>query len=215
VVFKGALKEKKDKLNIVAAVHVRGEPHAVGPDEKRKTPEYLAAKTAKTTIGPKTEDENPETLIMDGQPQALGRRRGSGLPHTGRIPGTCKPLRDPPRPWPLGVPLGLQTRALLARGGCGASRVLLPAVRRGGAPLRGRPPRHDGDAVGNRHGRAEVPLFSAREPTHRARRDPAAPLRGSLGHTGALKPASDTVGRRQTSGIPSNRSSGKTPTRAR
>ena len=103
----------------------------MGPDEKRKTPEYLAAKTAKTTIGPKTEDENPETPIMDGQPQALGRRRGSGLPHTGRIAGTCKPLRDPPRPWPLGVPLGLQTRALLARGGCGASRVLLPAVRRG------------------------------------------------------------------------------------
>ncbi len=44
----GALKEEENKLNIVAALHVRGEPRAVGPDEKPKTPEDLAAKTAKT-----------------------------------------------------------------------------------------------------------------------------------------------------------------------
>jgi len=44
----GALKGEENKLNIVAAVHVRGEPRAVGPDEKPKTPGDLAAKTAKT-----------------------------------------------------------------------------------------------------------------------------------------------------------------------
>jgi hypothetical protein len=57
----GTLKGEENKLNIVAALHVRGEPRAVGPDEKPKTPEVLAAKAAKTTIRPKTEDENPET----------------------------------------------------------------------------------------------------------------------------------------------------------
>ena len=35
----------------------------MGPDEKPKTPEYLAAKTAKTAIKPETEDENPQTPI--------------------------------------------------------------------------------------------------------------------------------------------------------
>lgn len=59
----GALKEEENKQNIVAALHVRGEPRAVGPDEKPKMPEDLAAKTAKTTIRPKTEDENSETPI--------------------------------------------------------------------------------------------------------------------------------------------------------
>jgi hypothetical protein len=44
----GALAEEKNKHNIVAALHVRGEPRAVGPDEKPKTSENLAAKTAKT-----------------------------------------------------------------------------------------------------------------------------------------------------------------------
>ena len=55
---------------------MRGEPHAVGPDEKRKTPEYLAAKTAKTTIGPKTEDENPETPINPAAKTAEAGRLG-------------------------------------------------------------------------------------------------------------------------------------------
>jgi len=57
----GALKEEENKQNIVAALHVKGEPRTVGPDEKPETPEDLAAKTAKTTIKPKTEDEKPET----------------------------------------------------------------------------------------------------------------------------------------------------------
>ena len=44
----GALEGEENKLNIVAALHVRGEPRAVGPDERPQTPEDLAAKTAKT-----------------------------------------------------------------------------------------------------------------------------------------------------------------------
>jgi hypothetical protein len=56
----GTLKREENKHNIVAAVHVRVEPRAVGPDEKPKTPENLAAKT---TIRDRTEDENPETPI--------------------------------------------------------------------------------------------------------------------------------------------------------
>ena len=44
----GALEGEESKLNIVAALHARGEPRGVGPDEKPKTPEDLAAKTAKT-----------------------------------------------------------------------------------------------------------------------------------------------------------------------
>ena len=61
--WSGALKGEENKLNIVAAVHVRGEPRAIGPDEIPKMPEDLAAKTAKTAIRPKTEDENLETPI--------------------------------------------------------------------------------------------------------------------------------------------------------
>ncbi len=45
----GALEEEENKLNIVAALHMIVEPRVVGPDEKPKTPEDLAAKTAKTT----------------------------------------------------------------------------------------------------------------------------------------------------------------------
>ena len=56
----GALEEEENKLSIVAALHVIVEPRAVGPDEKPKTPEDLAAKTAKTAIRPKTEDEKPQ-----------------------------------------------------------------------------------------------------------------------------------------------------------
>ena len=59
----GALEEEENKLSIVAFLHVRGEPRVVGPDEKPKTPEDLAAKTAKTTIRPETVDENPQTPI--------------------------------------------------------------------------------------------------------------------------------------------------------
>jgi hypothetical protein len=70
----GTLKENKH--NIVAAIHVRGEPPAVGPDEIPRTPEGLGAKTAKTTIRPKTEDNNPETPInpaaKTGEAERLG-----------------------------------------------------------------------------------------------------------------------------------------------
>ena len=59
----GALKGEENKPNIVAALHMIVEPRAVGPDEKPKTPEDLAAKTARTTIRPETEDENPQTPI--------------------------------------------------------------------------------------------------------------------------------------------------------
>ena len=59
----GAFKEEENKHGIVAALHVRGEPRAVGPDEKPKTPEDLAATTAKTTIKAKTEDKKPETPV--------------------------------------------------------------------------------------------------------------------------------------------------------
>ena len=45
----GALKEEESKPNIVAALHVGGEPRAEGPDEKLKTSQNLAAKTARTT----------------------------------------------------------------------------------------------------------------------------------------------------------------------
>ncbi len=72
----GALKGEENKLNIVAAVHVRGEPRAVGPDEKPKTPEDLAARTAKTTIRPKTEDENPETPIKPAAKTTEAERLG-------------------------------------------------------------------------------------------------------------------------------------------
>ena len=59
----GALKGEENKLNIVAAVHVRGEPRAIGPDEIPKMPEDLAAKTARTTTRPETENKNSETPI--------------------------------------------------------------------------------------------------------------------------------------------------------
>ena len=55
---------------------MRGEPRAVGPDEKPKTPEYLAAKSAKTTTKPKTEDENPKTPINPAAKTAEAERLG-------------------------------------------------------------------------------------------------------------------------------------------
>ena len=70
----GALEGEESKLNIVAALHARGEPRGVGPDEKPKTPEDLAAKTAETTIRPKTEDENPETPINPAAKTAEAER---------------------------------------------------------------------------------------------------------------------------------------------
>lgn len=72
----GALEEEENKHNIVAALHVRGEPRAVGPDEEPKTPEGLAAKTAETTIRPKTEDENPETPIKPAAKTTEAERLG-------------------------------------------------------------------------------------------------------------------------------------------
>jgi hypothetical protein len=72
----GALKGEENKRNIVAALHVRGGPRAVGPDKKPKTPEDLAAKTAKTTTKPKTEDENLETPINPAAKTAEAGRLG-------------------------------------------------------------------------------------------------------------------------------------------
>ena len=75
----GALEGEENKLNIVAALHVRGEPRAVGPDEKPKTPEDLAAKTAKTaktTARPKTGGKNPETPINPAAKTAEAERLG-------------------------------------------------------------------------------------------------------------------------------------------
>ena len=45
----GAHKEEESKLSIVAALRLRVELRALRPEEKPKTPEDLAAKTAKTT----------------------------------------------------------------------------------------------------------------------------------------------------------------------
>ena len=71
----GAVKEgEEDKHNIVAALHVRGEPRAVGQNEKPKTREDLTAKTTKTTIKRKTEDENPETPINPAAKTAEAER---------------------------------------------------------------------------------------------------------------------------------------------
>lgn len=72
----GALEGEENKHNIVAAVHVRGEPRAVGPDEKPRAPEGLAAKTTKTTTGPKTEDENAEPPINPAAKTAEAERPG-------------------------------------------------------------------------------------------------------------------------------------------
>ncbi len=59
----GALKEEENKLYIVAALHVRGEPRAMVPDGKPKMPEDLAANTANTTLRPRTRDAFFETPI--------------------------------------------------------------------------------------------------------------------------------------------------------
>ena len=45
----GTHKEEEGNLNIVAALRARVEPRGLRPEEKPKTPENLAAKTAKTT----------------------------------------------------------------------------------------------------------------------------------------------------------------------
>ena len=50
------------------------ETPTVGPDEKPRMPEDLAAKTAETTTGPKTEDENPETPINPSAKTAESER---------------------------------------------------------------------------------------------------------------------------------------------
>ncbi len=62
----GALEEEENKLNIVAALHVIVETPTVGPDENPRTPEDLAAKTARTTTRPETEDKHSETPINTG-----------------------------------------------------------------------------------------------------------------------------------------------------
>ena len=60
--LKGTLGEE-DKHNIGAALQMIIESPPWGPDEKPRTSEDLAAKTARTTIGPNAEDENPKTPI--------------------------------------------------------------------------------------------------------------------------------------------------------
>ncbi len=72
----GALKEEENKRNIVAALRVRGEPRAVGPDEKPKMPEDLAARTAKTTIGPETGAEEPGMPINPAAKTSEAERLG-------------------------------------------------------------------------------------------------------------------------------------------
>ncbi len=57
-------------------LHVIVETPTVGPDEKPKTPEDLAARTAETTIRSKTEDENPETPINPAAKTAAAGRLG-------------------------------------------------------------------------------------------------------------------------------------------
>jgi hypothetical protein len=61
--LKGSLEEEEDKYDIGAALHVIVETPTVGPDEKPRTPEDLAAKTARTTTRPETENKNSETPI--------------------------------------------------------------------------------------------------------------------------------------------------------
>ncbi len=72
----GALEEEENKQDIVAALHARGEPRAVGPDKRPKMPEDLAARTAKTTVRPKTEDENTETPINPAAKTTEAERLG-------------------------------------------------------------------------------------------------------------------------------------------
>lgn len=48
----------------------------VGPDEKPRTLKDLAAKTAKTTTGPRTADENPKTPITPAAKTAGAERLG-------------------------------------------------------------------------------------------------------------------------------------------
>jgi len=81
----GAPKEEENKQDVVAALHARGEPRAVGPDKRPKMPEDLAArtakttvrpKTAKTTVRPKTEDENTETPINPAAKTTEAERLG-------------------------------------------------------------------------------------------------------------------------------------------
>ena len=66
----------ENKRSIGAALHVIVETPTVGPDEKPRTPEDLAAKTAKTTTKPKTEDENLETPINPAAKTAEAGRLG-------------------------------------------------------------------------------------------------------------------------------------------
>ena len=71
--------ETENKHSIGAALQVIIESRAVGPDESPRTPDYLTAKTVRTTIRPKSEDENPEAPINTAAKTAKAAWLGVGV----------------------------------------------------------------------------------------------------------------------------------------